>query len=188
VNSVRRTWLPVACAALLSFAPPRGRFDLDVQKSKVLTVGQSHIDATSAFVSLTDEFFGGRVNALAIQMYGTPIDAAARARLVKNHRDDVDLSRSGAAYLVLFLDRDNRITQVNLTYIIPGTTVVRTVAYVQSDIAKWFPDYRYGDGRLRLKTKGTYVAGADSPDEQLTLAWDVDLDEPVLNRIGMNKR
>src|SRR5215475_14598294 len=163
---MRPIWLPVAFAALLSFAPPRGRFDLDVRKSTVIALGKSHIDAASAFVSLTDEFFLGRVNALAIQMYGAPIDAARRARLVKNNRDDVDLTRSGGAYLVLFLDKDSRITQANLTYIIPGATVVRTVAYLESDIAKWFSDYRYADGRLHLKSKGTYVAGADSPDEQ----------------------
>src|SRR5215467_14303686 len=162
---MRPIWLPVACAALLSFAPPRGRFDLDVRKSTVLALGKSHIDATSAFVTLTDEFFGGRTNALAIQMYAAPIDAAARARLLKNHSDDTVLGRSGAAYLVLFLGKDNRITQVNLTYIIPGSTVVRTVAYLESDIAKWFADYRYADGRLHLNSKGTYVAVAYSPEE-----------------------
>jgi hypothetical protein len=188
LSSTRRFWLPSACAALLSFAPARGRFDLDVQKSKVLALGKSHVDATSAFVSLTDEFFGGKTNALVIQMYAAPIDAAARSRLIKNHKDDPELSRSGGAYLVLFLDKDNRITQVNLTYFIPGTTVVRTVAYIQSDIAKSFPDYGYADGRLRLKSKGTYATGADSPDEQLTLAWDLDIDEPVVNRIGVNRR
>jgi hypothetical protein len=185
---MRRIWLPAACAALLSFAPARGRFDLDVQKSKVLTLGKSHVDATSAFVSLTDEFFGGKTNALAIQMYAAPIDAAARARLVKDHHDDHELSRPGGAYLVLFLDKDNRITQANLTYFIPGTTVVRTVAYVQSDIAKWFSDYRYADGRLRLKSKGIYATGADSPDEQLTLAWDLDIDEAVVNRVGASRK
>ena len=188
LNSVRRIWLPVVGAALLSFAPPRGRFDLDVQKSKVLTLGKSHIDATSAFVSLTDEFFGGRVNALAIQMYGAPIDAARRARLIKNNRDDTELNRSGGAYVVLFLDKNNRITQANLTYIIPGSTVVRTVAYLESDIAKWFSDYRYGDGRLHLKSKGSYASGADSPDEVLTLAWDIELDEAVVNRLGATRK
>lgn len=188
LNATRRIWLPAAGAALLAFAPPRGRFDLDVQKSKVLALGKSHVDATSAFVSLTDEFFGGKTNALVIQMYKASIGTAARARLVKNHRDDRELSGSGGAYLVLFLDKDNRITQANLTYFIPGTTVVRTVAYIPSDIAKCFSDYRYADGRLRLKSQGTYTTGADSPDEQLTLAWDLDLDEPVVNRIGVNRR
>ena len=70
-------------AALASTAPAHGRFDLDVHKSKVLTVGKSHIDASSALVTYTDEFFGGKTNAIAVQMYGAPIDAAARARLIK---------------------------------------------------------------------------------------------------------
>ena len=181
-------WLSAMCAALVSSAPPRGRFDLDVQKSKVLSLGRSHVDATSAFVTLTDEFFGGKTNALVIQLYAAPIDAAARARLLKNHKDDLELSRpGGGAYLVLFIDKENRITQVNLTCFIPGTTVVRTVANLQSDFDKWFSDYRYADGRLHLKSKGTYVAGPDSPDEQLTLAWDVELDEAVVNRVGVKK-
>lgn len=174
-------------AAFVSAAPANGRFDLDVQKSTVLKLGKSHIDATSAFVTYTDEFFGGRTNALAIQMYAAPIDAAARARLVKDHKDDRELSRSGSVYLVLFVDKQNRITQVNLTYTIPGTTVVRTVAYTQADIAKWFSDYRYADGRLHLTSKGTYATGPDSADEQLTLGWDVDLDEAVVNRVAVKK-
>jgi len=178
-------WLVIA--ALSSTAPSYGRFDLHVQKSKVLTVGKSHIDATSALVTYTDEFFGGKTNALAIQMYGAPINAAARARLIKNRNDDRDLSQSGAAYFVLFVDKQNRITQVNLTYIVPGTTVVRTVAYTPADIAKWFPDYRYADGRLHLKSKGTYATGPESTDEQLTMGWDVDLDEAVVNHVGATK-
>lgn len=177
----------VTSLAATASAPSSGRFDLDVQTSKVLRVGKSHIDAVSAFVTYTDEFFGGRTNALVIQMYAAPIDAAARARLLKYHGDDRELSRVGSVYLVLFVDKQNRITQVNLTYIIPGTTVVRSVAYTPSDIAKWFSDYRYADGRLHLKSKGTYATGADSADEKLTLAWDVDLDEAVVNRVGAKK-
>lgn len=177
----------LAVAALASTGPAGGRFDLDVEKSKVLTVGKSHIDAAGAFVSYTDEFFGGRTNALAIQMYAAPIDAAARARLVKNRSDDRELGRSGAVYLVLFVDRQDRITQVNLTYIVPGTTVVRTVAYLQADIAKWFSDYRYADGQLHLRSKGTYSTLGQPTDEQLSIAWDVDVDEPVVNRVRANK-
>lgn len=184
VSSSRHIWFPVALAAFTSVAPARARFDLDVQNSKVLTVGKSRIDAVSALVTYTDEFFLGRVNALAIQMYGLPMDAAARNRLIKKRNDDRELGRSGAVYFVFFVDKQDRITQVNLTYIIPGTTVVRTIAYTQPDIAKWFSDYRYANGRLHLKTQGTYVSGSESPDDQLTLAWDLDLDEPVVNRVG----
>jgi hypothetical protein len=61
------------------------------------------------------------------------------------------------------------------------------VAYTQADIAKSFSDYRYADGRLHLKSKGTYATGPESTDEQLTLGWDVDLDEAVVNRVGATK-
>ena len=184
MRSTRLVWLSVALIPFAYSPPPRGRFDLDVQKSKVVAVGKSHIDVVSALVTYTDEFFGGRTNALAIRMYGAPIDAAERARLVKNPHDDRELGRSGTVYFVLFVDKRNRITQVNLTYIIPGTTVVRTVAYMQPDIDKWFSDYRYADGLIHLTTKGSYVSGTESPDDQLTLTWDLDLDEPVVNRVG----
>lgn len=157
-----------------------GHFALDVRKSGVLPLGTSHIDPVSAWVAHTDEFFGGRTMALKIQMFTSPIDAAARGRLMKNDEDNRELSRGGSATFVLFLDAQNRIRQANLTYIIPGTTVVRSVATTTDEIAKWFGDYHYGDGRLRLKSKGTYATGADSPDETLSLAWDFSVDAPVV--------
>src|SRR5690242_6047710 len=120
-----------------------GRFDLDVQRSTVLKPGKSHFATTSAFAIRTDKYFGGRTNALQIQMYPAPVDVRARERLLKNERDDRDLIGAGAAYFVLFVDKENRITQVNVTTVMPGTTVTRTVAYTQADIAKWFSDYRY---------------------------------------------
>ena len=128
----------------------------------------------------TDEFLGGRTMALKIQMFTSPIDAAARGRLAKNDEDNRELSRAGSATFVLFLDRQNRIRQANLTYIVPGTTVVRSVAITADEIAKLFGDYHYADGRLRLKSKGAYATGADSPDEILSLAWDISLDAPVV--------
>jgi hypothetical protein len=184
MRSIRYVWIPVALSAFVGSAPTRARFDLDVQKSKVLAVGKSHIDAVSALVTYTDEFFAGRTNAIAIQMYGAPIGAAARERLIKKRNDDSDLLRSGAVYFLFFVDKQDRITQVNLTFVIPGTTVVRTVAYTQPVIDKWFSDYRYAEGRLHLTTKGTYVSGTESADDQLTLAWDLALDEPVVDRVG----
>ena len=162
-----------------------GHFDLDVQKSKALRLGKSHIETVSAFVTYTDRFFGGRVNAFEIRLYAAPIDAAAQTRLLENERDDRDLTRVGAAFLVVFVDNRNQVTQVNLTYMIPGTTVVRTIAWLPADLAKWSSALHYADGRLRLKSKGLSIAGQESPDDQLTLAWDVDLDVSVVNRIGL---
>ena len=88
---------------------------------------------------------------------------------------------------MLFLDRHNRITQVNLTYIIPGTTVVRSVAITADVIAKLFGDYHYADGRLRLESKGTYATGADSPDETLSLAWTCRWTLPSWSTIGSHR-
>lgn len=161
-----------------------GHFDLDVQRSKALTLGKSHVETVSAFVTYTDRFFGGRTNALSIHLYAAPIDAATRARLLANSKDDLEVSRVGAAYLTLFVDKQNRITQVNLTYIVPGTTVAATVAYLPDDLAKEFSEYRYANGRLRLKSKGRYVPGSVSPDDEYTLSWDVNLDVAVVDRIS----
>jgi hypothetical protein len=152
-------------AALLvtaASAQSSGHFDLDVRKSGVLRLGKSHIDPVSAWVTHTDEFFGGRTMALKIQMFTSPIDAVARGRLMKNDEDHRELSRGGLATFI------------------PGTTVVRSVATTTDEIAKWFGDYHYGDGRLRLRSKGTYATGADSPDEILSLAWDISVDAPVV--------
>ena len=73
-----------------------GRFDLDVRKSPVLKLGPSHIDAVSAFVTYTDEFFLGRSKALKIQMYTAPMDGATRNRLLVNDKDDRELARKGS--------------------------------------------------------------------------------------------
>lgn len=157
-----------------------GRFDLVVERSRVLRVGKSHAETKSAFAVNNPKFFAGRISGLEVHLYASPIDARARARLLQNPRDDQQLLAGGAAYFVFLLDRESRITQANLTIVVPGTTVARTVAYTDADIARWFSDYRYASGHLHLKSKGTYAAGADSDDERLTMTWDVALDVPVV--------
>ena len=176
---------PLCIAALLvvaagASAQSSGRIELDVRKSSVIPLGKSHIDPVSAWVTHTDEFFGGRTMALKIQMFTSPIDAAARQRLVKNDGDHHELSRGGLGTFVLFLDGQNRISQANLTYVIPGTTVVRSIATTTDEVAKWFGDYHYAGGRLRLKSKGPYATGAESPNEVLSLAWDISVEAPVV--------
>jgi len=156
-------------------------FNLAVQKSKVLKLGKSRLETNSAFVTYTNEFFEGATNALKVQFFAQPIMEEARAKLLRG--DNHEISRGGYAALVLFLDEErNQIWQANLTYVVPGTTVARTVASSSEELTKYFSDFHFDHNRLQLKSKGSYTA-PDSKEEILTLSWDTDLDLPVFNRI-----
>jgi hypothetical protein len=159
----------------------RASFYLVVQKSKVLNLGKSRLETKSAFVTYTNEFFAGKTNALKVQFFTQPIVEEAQAKLLKD--DNREISRGGYAALVLFLDERNQIWQANLTYVIPGTTVVRTVASTHDELTKYFSDYHFDQNRLRLKSKGSYNTAPDSKEEILTLSWDTDLDIPVFDKI-----
>ncbi len=158
----------------------RALFQLDVQKSTVLKLGKSSLQTKSAFVTYTNEFFAGKINALKVQFFTQPIGEESRAKLLQN--DNREISRGGYAALVLFVDERNQIWQANLTYVIPGTTVVRTVASNREELTKYFADYHFDQNRLRLKSKGSYNTAPDSKEEILTLSWDTDLDIPVYDQ------
>ena len=156
-------------------------FSLGVQKSKTLKVGKSRLATKSAFVTYTNEFFEGVTKALKVQFFTQPIMEEARAKLLRG--DNHEISRGGSAILVLFLDDDeNQIWQANLTYVVPGTTVARTVAASPEELRKYFSDYHFDHNRLQLKSKGSYTA-PDSKEETLILSWDTDLDLPVFDQI-----
>ena len=156
-------------------------FSLAVQKSKALKLGKSSLATKSAFVTYTNEFFAGKTNALKVQFFTMPITEESRVKLLRN--DNNEISKGGYAAVVLFLDERKQIWQVNLTYVISGTTVVRTVASNREELTKYFSDYRFEQNRLRLKSKGTYKTGPDSTEEILALSWDTDLDIPVFDQI-----
>jgi hypothetical protein len=156
-------------------------FDLVVQKSSFLKLGASRLETRSAFVTYTNEFFGGQTNALKIQFFAQPIEAETQAKLLK--RDGREISKNGYAALVLFLDAQDRITQANLTYVIPGTTVVRTVAGSPEELTRCISNYHFDRSRLRLKSKGMYTTAPNEKDEVLTLSWHTDLDLRVFDHI-----
>jgi len=156
-------------------------FDLTVQKSDILKLGKSRLETKSAFATYTNEFFAGKTNALKIEFFTQPIGEEARAKLLRN--DNREISGGGYAALVLFLDEQKQIWQANLTYVIPGITVVRTVAWTSEDLAKYFSDYEFDHNRLRLKSKGVYNTQADSKEEILTLSWETELDIRVFDQV-----
>ena len=101
-------------------------FELEVSGSKVLRSAASKIVTESAFVTLTHTLLG-KTDGLEIQFFTKPITEAARADILENGAKE--LRRSDFAALVLFLDKNRQVWQVNLSYVVPGTTVARTVAW-----------------------------------------------------------
>ena len=156
-------------------------FNLAVQKSQLLKLGKSSLETKSAFATYTNEFFEGVTMALKVQFFTQPIIEEARAKLLRG--DNREISTGGYATLVLFLDDDEKqIWQANLTYVVPGTTVARTVAASPEELRKYFSDYHFDHNRLQLKSKGIYTA-PDAKEEILILSWDTDLDLPVFDQI-----
>jgi hypothetical protein len=171
-SSIRRHsvhWVYLLAAALLTAlvspvadaqsARAAGQFDLTITKSSMLKPGKSHIESKNANVTFTNEFFRGRVNALKIEMPG---------------------AENSSAVFVLLLNSAKHITEASLSIIVPGKTVLRTLAWTPADLEKYFSDCRYENDRLHLKSKGSY---AESAAEVLTMSWDVDIDAPVVTRI-----
>ena len=154
-------------------------FDLVNHQSGVIKQGSTRIVAVSAFVTHTNELFPGKTEGLEIQFFTKPITKAARTDILENGAKQ--LRKSDYAALVLFLDKQKRVGQVNLSYVIPGTTVARTVAWKPEDLKKSFSNYQFDGKRLRLKSKATF-SELNSKQEAMSLSWDVDFDLPVFDR------
>lgn len=155
-------------------------FELVVSNSRVVKLGASRIVTESAFVTITHGLVPGNSEGLEIQFFTKPLTEAARTDILENR--DKELKKSNYAALVLFLDKENKVWQANLSYVIPGTTVARTVAWKPEELEKYFSDYRFDGKRLMLKSKGTY-SDSDSEEERMKLSWSVDFNLPVFNRI-----
>ena len=158
----------------------RAVFELTNHKLTEIKRGSSKLAIVSAFATYTNQFFSGKTNALLIHFLTKPMTEKAKADILLN--DAEELKRSEYAALTLFLDKQNQIGQVNLTYVIPGATVTRTVAWKPEEIKKYFSDYRFDQDRLRLKSKGSY-SESESNEEVLKLSWDLDLNIPVFDHI-----
>ena len=154
-------------------------FELVNHQSGVIKQGSTRIVAESAFVTQTNELFPGKTEGLEVQFFTKPITEAARTDILENGAKQ--LRKGDYATLVLFLDKEKRVWQVNLSYVIPGTTVARTVAWKPEDLKKSFSNYQFDGKRLRLKSKGTYNE-LNPKQEAMSLSWDVDFDLPVFVR------
>jgi hypothetical protein len=80
------------------------------------------------------------------------------------------------------LDKDNKVWQANLSYVIPGTTVARTVAWKPEELKKYFSNYQFDGKSLILKSKGSY-SEQESGKEKMRLSWDVDFNLSVFHPV-----
>ena len=105
-------------------------FKLVVDKAKYLKPGTSKVSAQSAFVSLVHGLMPGNSDGLEVMFFSKPITEADLPDIINNEAKG--LRKSSHAALVLFLDKESKVWQVNLSYVVPGTTVARTVAAARS--------------------------------------------------------
>ena len=155
-------------------------FELVVSDSSALKAGASRIVTQSAFVTLVHGLIPGNSEGLEIQFFTKPVTETAITDILENGARE--LKKSDYAALVLFLDKDNKVWQANLSYVIPGTTVARTVAWKPEELKKYFSDYQFDGKRLTLKSTGSY-SETESGKEKLRLSWNVDFNLPVFGSV-----
>ena len=155
-------------------------FELVVSDSSVIKAGASTIVTQSAFVTRAHGLIPGNSEGLEIQFFTKPITEAGINDILKNGAKE--LKKSDYAGIVLFLDKDNKIWQANLSYVIPGTTVARTVAWKPEELKKYFSNYQFDAKRLILKSNGSY-SETEPGKEKIRLSWNVDFNLPVFHSV-----
>ena len=151
-----------------------------VEKPKYLRPGSSKITARSAFVSLVHGLSPGNADGLEVLFFESPVTESDLADLTKN--DAREKRRASHAAMVFYLDKQNRVAQVNLSYVVPGTTVARTIAGTPDEVKRYFLRASFKDGRLAVKSSGAY-AEADPSQDVFKLSWSLDLDLPMKREI-----
>lgn len=163
-------------SAILGDQPPaqshsQATFDLEVKRSEVMKPGKSTLTSQLAFASVMDRQG-------PIKFKGVDIFFPAQTKAGSTPKNVTDVRRGDYANINLVLDASNQVTQVNMSIVIPGRTVARTVAWKAEDLKRYFSDVTVKGGRITFKSKGTYE-DPGSESEQATLHWDVDLDVPI---------
>jgi hypothetical protein len=158
----------------------RGVFELVIKDAKPLIAGASRIRSRSAFASRVHGLIPGNADGIEVVFVTRPITEASMPDILQH--DARQLRTGDYAALVLFLDREHRLAQVNLSYVVPGTTVARTVAWKPDELRKQFARMNVRGDRVLLTSKGTY-SEVEAGHEALTLSWDVDVDLPLIREV-----
>lgn len=155
-------------------------FELTVSKSDFLKAGTARIDSRQALVALVHGLGPGNTDGLEVVFLTRPVTQTSLPDVLGN--DAAELRRGDHAVMHLYLDKQRHIFQVNAAIIVPGTTVTRTIAWKAEDLQKYFAASSFRDGRLVLKSAGSYTE-TDPAEEMLKLTWTVDLDLPVMREV-----
>lgn len=175
-----RTNIMIGCLSMLIFGFSsavlaeglKAEFSLNATRVAKSVAVPHQFKAQHAQAVLTDEFFNGQTNAVAIYF----------------HQGDIkELDKDYDTVMVLFIDANNKIWQVNLTYMIPGFTAAYTVAWTRKELKELFADYALTKDDLHLKSKGRFQK--ETPEFGVVeLTWDIDVDLPVTNIIGKTEK
>jgi hypothetical protein len=158
---------------------------VNASTESVVTLNDLTIAIHGVAVALTDELFSGKSRALLIILTPERLTDQEGLELLRGENWRHRAGRH--AILVLFIDKDERIWQVNLTVVIPGQTVIRTVAWKSEDLERFTAGYAYDGKRLKLTAQGQFADPSSEP-RSFRLGWDVDLDAPVVNRLGAGRK
>jgi hypothetical protein len=137
---------------------------VEADAGSMVSMNDAAVSATHPTVVLTDELFGGRSLALEVELAS---DRPERR-----------------AILVLFIDKAGALWQANLTFVIPGQTVIRTIAGRPDEVRRFAAGYAYDGRHLRLRASGDL----SEPSPPLRMRWDLDIDEPVVDRTRATTR
>ncbi len=149
----------------------RGTFEFEVKQSRVMKIEKKRLECVSAFA--TDMRRQGPIKFAGIDIFFLPHNTSSAAP------NPEELKHGDYANVNLMMDKSGKVTQVNMTVVVPGSTVVRTVAWKSEDLQKYFSNLTLGGNRIKLKSQGTYDDPA-TDDEQIHLDWNVDIDIPVI--------
>lgn len=147
------------------------------------TIDGRSLATTSSFVVMTDEFFVGQTRALKILYLPKEITNEAISDILKNSARSIT-NDTEHAYVVLFLDKSNKIWQVNITIVLKGMTVGYTVASEPDQLQRFASLLSFDGDYLRLRSKGAFqgeIFGKSS-----AISWDVNDDLPVYDVTSKN--
>jgi hypothetical protein len=132
--------------------------------------------ANHAFVLLTDEFYSGRTRALKIVFTTVPMSDELKTHIIQG--DESKILKHNHAYVVIFLDKTNKIWEVSLTIVTPGMTAQRPVADKPVELHQFSSKFAYDGKHLTLKNKGKLI------EKSLKMEWEFSVDAPVYNKIA----